>query len=170
MKVRADSPVGRAVVKMATNPAFAKVGPSIVPRLDRWVHRLTGGRTTMSAGMVPILLLTTTGSRSGEARTAPLACVPDGEGFFVVGSNFGRERHPAWTANLIAEPRAAVSFDGTDREVVAHLLSSEEKDAAWPRLLAAWPAYDSYAERSGRDLRVFRLDPAAADSPGAGPR
>lgn len=169
MKVRADGPVGRAVVRMATNPAFARVGPSIVPRLDRWVHRLTGGRTTMSAGMVPTLLLTTTGSRSGQPRTAPLACVPDGDGFYVVGSNFGRERHPAWTANLLADPRASVSFDGVDREVVAHLLSPKEKDEAWPRLLAAWPAYDSYAERSGRDLRVFRLDPAP-DSPGTGRR
>jgi deazaflavin-dependent oxidoreductase (nitroreductase family) len=162
---------------MATNPAFARVAPSVVPRLDRWVHRLTGGRTTMSAGMVPTLLLTTTGAQSGRARTVPLACLPDDGSFYVVGSNFGRERHPAWTANLLAEPRASLSFAGTDHDVTAHLLSTDEKAAAWPRLLAAWPAYDDYAERSGRDLRVFRLDPVdasgeppAADSPRAGRR
>lgn len=156
------------MVRMATNPAFAKVAPSVVPRLDRWVHRLTGGRTTMSAGMVPTLLLTTTGSQSGRPRTAPLACMPDGDAVYVVGSNFGRERHPAWSTNLIAHPRASVSFAGAERAVVAHLLSPEEKAATWPRLLQAWPAYDSYAERSGRDLRVFRLDPDPVSAPADG--
>ena len=168
MKVRADSLVGRVVVGMATSPAFARVAPSVVPRLDRWVHRLTGGRTTMSAGMVPTLLITTTGSRSGRPRTAPLACLPDGEAVYVVGSNFGRERHPAWSTNLLARPRASIAVAGVERDVVAHLLSAEEKAAIWPRLLQAWPAYDSYAERSGRDLRVFRLDPAPVDARPAG--
>jgi deazaflavin-dependent oxidoreductase (nitroreductase family) len=158
MKVHADSPVGRAVIKMAASPSFARVAPSVVPRLDRLVHRLTGGRTTMSAGMVPTVILTTTGSRSGEPRTVPLACVPEGDVLYVVGSNFGRAHHPAWSTNLIHTPQAKASFVGDDYDVVAHLLSPEDKAEMWPRLIDAWPAYDNYVERSGRDLRVFRLD------------
>ena len=143
---------------MAASPSFARVAPSVVPRLDRLVHRLTGGRTTMSAGMVPTVILTTTGSRSGEPRTVPLACVPEGDVLYVVGSNFGRANHPAWSTNLIRTPQAKASFVGDDYNVVAHLLSPKDKAEMWPRLIDAWPAYDNYVERSGRDLRVFRLD------------
>lgn len=164
MKVSPDSTLGRAVIAAAASPAFAKVAPAVVPRLDRLVHRMTGGRTTMSAGMVPTVLLTTTGSRSGEPRTVPLACVPEGDVLYVVGSNYGRPQHPAWTTNLLRRPRARASFGGEDFEVDAHLLTSEDKAATWPRLVAAWPAYDGYVERSGRDLRVFRLD--RVSSPG----
>jgi deazaflavin-dependent oxidoreductase (nitroreductase family) len=158
MKVSQDSRLGRAVIRMAAGPGFARIAPPLVPRLDRLVHRLTGGRTTMSAGMVPTVMLTTTGSRSGQPRTVPLGCLPEGDALYVVGSNFGRERHPAWSANLLATPQARVSFGGDDFDVVGHLLTREEKADVWPRLLAAWPAYDAYVERSGRDLRVFRLD------------
>lgn len=159
MKVSQDSLVGRTVLRMAASPSFARVAPSVVPRLDRLVHRVTGGRTTMSAGMVPTVVLTTTGARSGEPRTVPLACVPDGDDLYVVGSNYGRDRHPAWSANLIAAPRARASFDSREYDVEAYLLTPDEKADAWPRLVQAWPAYDTYVERSGRDLRVFRLSP-----------
>ncbi len=156
-------------MKMAASPGFAKVAPSVVPRLDRLVHRLTGGRTTMSAGMVPTVILTTTGSRSGEPRTVPLACMPDDGALYVVGSNFGREHHPAWSTNLVKAPHARASFEGEDYDVVAHLLSAHDKAEIWPRLIDAWPAYDNYVERSGRDLRVFRLDRAAGDVPSGAP-
>ena len=160
MKVSQDGVVGRSVMRMASSPAFARVAPAVVPRLDRLVHKLTGGRTTMSADMVPTVILTTTGSRSGEPRVVPLACVPDGDDLYVVGSNYGREKHPAWTANLMATPRARASFGGRDYDVDAHLLTAGEKAEAWPQLIAAWPVYDDDTERSGRDLRVFRLTPA----------
>lgn len=149
--------MGRAVLRLAASPWFARVAPSVVPRFDRFVHRVTGGRTTLSAGMVPTVLLTTTGARSGQPRTVPLACVPDGDDLYVVGSNFGRERHPAWSANLIAHPRARASFAGREFEVDAHRLAPHEQAEMWPRLVEVWPAYDVYAQRSGRDLRTFRL-------------
>ena len=157
MRMSQQSLVGRAVVKLAASPSFARVAPSVVPRFDRFMHRMTGGRTTLSAGMVPTVLLTTIGARSGEPRTVPLACVPDGDDLYVVGSNFGRERHPAWTANLLARPRAQASFGGLEFAVDSLLLAPDERNEMWPRLLEVWPAYDTYAERSGRDLRVFRL-------------
>ena len=160
MRVGLDSPLGKAVVKMAGSKTFMRVGPKVVPHVDRILHKVSGGRIVMSAGMLPSLVLTTTGAKSGQRRTTPLATKPEGDGWYVVGSNFGRDNHPAWTANLIANPDdVEVSFQGKTTQVHAHLLTAEEKTELWPRLVKFWPNYDVYVERSGRDLRVFRLDP-----------
>src|SRR4051794_13181773 len=160
MSQNADSSWGRIVQRVAGSRAFARIAPHVVPHLDRLVHRLTGGKRLMSEGMVPTLMLTTTGRKTGELRVAPLACVPEPTGtFLVVGSNFGQAQHPAWTANLLADPRASISWQGEDVPVDAHLLDPDEKAAAWPSLLDVWPTYDRYVERSGRNLRVFRLTP-----------
>lgn len=156
-----NSAMGRAVRRVATSKAFRKVGPVVVPPVDRVLHRITRGKLSLSGAIVPSLVLTTTGRKSGLPRESPLACVPDETGgWYVVGSNFGRESHPAWTGNLLAEPRATVVQHGTTTPVVAELLDDDAKAAIWPRLTAVWPAFDDYVESSGRNLRVFHLVPA----------
>lgn len=146
--------------RVAAAPWFAKVGPRLVPPLDRALHRLSGGRFLLGQSLVPSLLLTTTGALSGEPRQAPLACMPLEEGgWIVVGSNFGREKHPAWTGNLLKNPAAEVSFRGRRVPVTARLLEGEERTEIWPRLLKVWPVYDRYVQRVDRELRVFRLTP-----------
>jgi deazaflavin-dependent oxidoreductase (nitroreductase family) len=157
--VRVEGPIGRMVQKMAGSSWFSRVAPPIITPLDRLVHRLTGGRRMMSRGLVPTLMLTTTGAKTGQPRTVPLACLPDGDGFYLIGSNFGRQHHPAWSGNLLKTPRAEVSFEGRDFPVEARLLSDDEKAEVWPTILKMWPTYDRYVERSGRNLRVFRLEP-----------
>lgn len=155
----ASHPVSRATRRVATSKAFRAVAPKVVPPLDRAVHHLTRGRFSLSQALVPSLVLHTTGRRSGLPRETPLACVPDGDrGWYVVGSNFGRPDHPAWTANLLANPDARVDHRGGTFPVRAVLLDDDEKAAVWPELLAIWPAYDDYVEASGRNLRVFRLE------------
>ena len=152
--------IGTATQRMASTPWFAVVAPTVVPPVDRALHRLTGGRFIVGRLLVPSLVLTTTGRRSGEPRDAPLACMPADGGWYVVGSNFGRTHHPAWTGNLIATPEATVSFKGQTTEVVACQLSDERRVEVWPRLVAIWPVYDTYVARAGRELRVFHLTPA----------
>jgi deazaflavin-dependent oxidoreductase (nitroreductase family) len=159
MPVDMDSRLGKIVVKASGTKTFMFIGPKIVPRVDRALHRLSGGRFISSGGMLPSLVLTTTGAKTGQRRTTPLATKPEDGSWFVVGSNFGREKHPAWTANLIAQPDAEISFQARDISVRAHLLDAAEKDAFLPELIKFWPNYAVYTERSGRDLRVFRLDP-----------
>jgi deazaflavin-dependent oxidoreductase (nitroreductase family) len=154
-----DSRFGQLVVKVAGSKLFMQIGPKIVPRLDRLLHRISGGRFISSGGLLPSLVLTTTGAKSGLKRTSPLATKPDGDGWYVVGSNFGRDNHPSWTANLIANPEADVSFKAKNTPVRAHLLTDDEKKTLWPTLVKFYPNFDVYTERSGRDLRVFRLDP-----------
>jgi deazaflavin-dependent oxidoreductase (nitroreductase family) len=152
--------VGRVTQWVAASSGFRAVGPRVVPRLDRLLSRLTGGRVVLSGALVPSLVLETTGAKTGRPRTTPLACLPLDDGsFLVVGSNFGRDHHPAWTANLAANPDATVTYRGRRIPVTATLLDAEAKAAVWSRLAAVWPNYDRYTEVSGRDLRVFRLVP-----------
>lgn len=156
--VRLDSWLGLLVQRGAQSSSFSPIALKLAPRVDSAVSRLSGGRFTLSSLVVPTLLLTTTGAKTGLPRTTPLATLPDGdEAFFVVGSNFGTERHPAWSGNLIKTPRATVTHRGRTLEVEANLLSDQEKAAVWPRLTAIWPTYDTYVAKTDRNLRVFRL-------------
>lgn len=114
----------RVVQKVSSTRGFAKVAPYVIPALDRAVHRLTRGKVLLSAQMLPGIVLTSTGARSGLARRAPLACMPEegGRSWILVGSNFGRPGHPAWTHNLLARPEARISWKGEDIPVTARLL------------------------------------------------
>jgi F420H(2)-dependent quinone reductase len=140
---------------------FPPIGKRIFPRLDRLVYRLTGGRM-MSVGpvLIPTLLLTTTGHRSGKAGTTPLFFVRDGESIVVAGSNFGLPAHPVWAENLLRNPEATVQIGQQSRRYTARLANETEAARAWPRLVESWPAYERYRERSGRDIRIFVLTPA----------
>ena len=160
MSPQVTSPVGRVVQKVAGSAAFAKVAPHVIPPIDRFLNKVSGGRILMSQGLLPSLVLITTGAKSGEERRAPLATMPNDDGsFLVVGSNFGREKHPAWTGNLIKTPEAKIIYRGREIPVTARQLSDEEKAEQWPMLTTMWPTFDRYVERSGRNLRVFRLTP-----------
>ena len=151
---------GRAMSMLSSTRAFAKVAPPIVTNLDRAVYRLSGGRWVLTGNkkVLPILMLITVGAKTGEERRVPLATIPDGDVLYLVGSNFGREKHPAWTGNLIKTPAATVTYEKETFPVTAALLGADEKAEVWPKLLALWPNYDGYQERSGRDIRVFRLE------------
>ncbi|MGW6543900.1 nitroreductase family deazaflavin-dependent oxidoreductase [Streptomyces massasporeus] len=149
----------RVVQKVSSTRGFARVAPHVVPALDRAVHRLTGGKVLLSAQLLPGVVLTSTGARSGLPRRTPLACMPedDGRGWILVGSNFGRPGHPAWSHNLLAHPDAEISWRGRDVPVTARLLAGEERAAAWQALLRFWPPYAAYQARVEREIRVFRL-------------
>jgi deazaflavin-dependent oxidoreductase (nitroreductase family) len=152
--------LARLMHRAGSNKRFLRIAPRIMPRVDRAVSRLTRGRMVPSDLLVPTLMLTHTGAKSGLERKTPLATLADEGGWYVTGSNYGGEKHPAWSGNLMADPRAVVTFRGRTTPVVAHLLTEEEKAAVWPKLLTVWPIYDTYVERSGRSLRVFRLEPS----------
>jgi deazaflavin-dependent oxidoreductase (nitroreductase family) len=134
-------------------------GRALVP-VDRWLHRVTGGRVSfMRIFGVPGLLLTTTGAKSGLPRQVPLLYAPHEGGFIVTASNWGRPHHPAWSGNLLAHPRATVQIGRRVVEVTAQLAEGELRDQLWVVVTRVWPAYDTYEARSGRDIRVFRLAP-----------
>jgi deazaflavin-dependent oxidoreductase (nitroreductase family) len=148
------------VQKVSSTRGFAKVAPHVIPVMDKVVHRLSGGKVLLSAQMLPGVVLTAVGAKSGLPRRTPLACMPeDGGTFVLVGSNFGRTDHPAWTANLLRHPEAEVSWKGRDIPVTAELLVGDARAVAWKELLRFWPPYAAYAARIEREIRLFRLTP-----------
>lgn len=153
-------PIGlRVMQKVSSTRTFAKVAPHFVPAMDRAVHRLTRGKVMLSARMLPGVVLTAKGAKSGQPRVTPLACMPEPDAgtWVLVGSNFGRPGHPAWTANLLAHPDAEVSWRGESFPVRARLLTGEERAEAWRAVLAFWPPYATYQARIEREIRLFRL-------------
>ncbi|GHJ09564.1 hypothetical protein TPA0907_39310 [Micromonospora humidisoli] len=130
---------------------------------DRLVGRLTRGRV-VALGLVPSLIITTTGHRSGLPRSNPLLYVPDGDGFVVIGSNWGQPRQPGWVLNLLARPQAEVAVKGRRLAVRADLAAGAERDRLWQLLVTEWPAYRTYVQRAGgREIHIFRLAPTGPD-------
>ncbi|MER7927768.1 nitroreductase family deazaflavin-dependent oxidoreductase [Streptomyces sp. NPDC096057] len=155
----------RAVQKVSSTRAFARIAPHVIPAMDRTVHRLTRGKVLLSAQMLPGVILTSTGARSGQPRRSPLACMPEAGGWVLIGSNFGRTGHPAWTHNLIAHPDAEISWKGEEIPVTARLLEGEERAAVWKAALAFWPPYATYQQRIEREIRLFRITRRAGGGP-----
>lgn len=138
---------------------FAALGRRLVP-LDHAIQRLTRGRlTVVGRHGLPPMLLTTIGRRTGQKRTVPLIYAEHDGGFVVTASNWGRPHHPAWSGNLLAHPDATVAIAGRTFRVRARLVEGDERRELWALITRTWPAYDTYAARSGRDIRVFVLQP-----------
>jgi deazaflavin-dependent oxidoreductase (nitroreductase family) len=156
-------PIRRFVDWLSGTTVFVAVAPRIVPRVDRLLFRVTGGRFMTAQARMAGLMLTTTGRRSGQPRETPLGCLLDDDGaFLVVGSNFGLEHHPEWTTNLLANPQATVGYRRRTIPVVAAMLDDAQRAEIWDRLVDEFPNFDEYQDRAGRTLRVFRLTPVAA--------
>ena len=140
---------------------FRAIGPRVIPPLHRAINRITGGRTLLDSPAQPLLILTSKGARTGRRRETPLAAVRLEKGrFLVVGSNFARERHPAWSANLIANPDAEVLFRGRRTPVRARRLEGAERERRWQTAVAWYPHWSDYEAMTERELRVFELVPA----------
>jgi deazaflavin-dependent oxidoreductase (nitroreductase family) len=131
-----------------------------MPPLENAMTFVSRGRVPLSGLLVPSLVLHTVGAKSGIERDTPLMYCPEPNGcILVTGSNFARDTHPAWTANLMANPDAAVSLKGRRIRVHATLITEAERDAVWAWIEDQWPHYRDYEVASGRVLRIFRLAP-----------
>ena len=128
--------------------------------LNVWLYRLSGGRMMGRMGDAPILLLTTTGRRSGRERTTPVLYLGDGDRLVIVASLAGAARHPAWFLNLKANPRVKLQVRSRRFAATARRASVEEKAQLWPRLGAMYPAYEDYQNRTTRDIPVVIVTPA----------
>ena len=133
----------------------------LVSVVHMWLYRVTRGRIGHKAAGLASLLLTTTGRRSGAARTVALTYVPDGRDFVVVASNGGADHHPAWWLNLSARPEATVQVGAELVPIVAHAAGPEERGRLWPLLTAANPFYTRYEELTDRAIPVVVLRPRA---------
>ena len=145
-------------VWITTNRVVTWIIRHIASRLDPWLFKATNGRfTSMGAPSMPMLTMTATGRRSGQARAVHLACLEDGGSYLVVASAMGQQQHPGWRYNIEANPRVEVQLPGESFVARAQLLSDTEKGAIWDEVREIIPQMDVYEKRTNRNIRVFRL-------------
>jgi deazaflavin-dependent oxidoreductase (nitroreductase family) len=133
--------------------------------IDRFALRLTGGRATFTAAAagLPIIVLETTGARTGLRRVATVVGIPVGVRLAVLAGNFGQSRPPAWARNLEVHPEARVVIDSKATDVVARSVEEHERATVLAAANAVCPMYDAYlARRHGPPVPLFFLDPVAA--------
>jgi F420H(2)-dependent quinone reductase len=134
-------------------------GLRLTGKLNVPVYRITGGRVGGKVGKAPVLLLTTTGRRSGEVRTAPVVYLDCGEAVSLIDTNAGNERLPAWSLNLKADPEAVVEIGRKSRTVTARIAEGEEREELWRRHNAQYAGFDDYVEKLRRTPSVWVLEP-----------
>ena len=153
---------------MGRHEWFANAFKRVAPPVDRFLGKATGGRVFLLTGTgLPTLLLTTTGRKSGQPRTVPLLYARHEGALLVVGSNWGQEHHPAWALNLLAEPGGDGRGPWQVRAVHARVIEGDEREVVWDIVTKYWPGYENYAERSGRHINIFALQPVKRTTTGA---
>jgi deazaflavin-dependent oxidoreductase (nitroreductase family) len=144
---------------MRTRFAHRVFLPHMAP-VQMWLYRRTGGRFQLSALLLPSLVLVSTGAKSGLRRETPLMCLPRRDGsYLVAGSNWGQEHHPAWTANLLANPDVEIVVSRRTIPVRARLVEGDERERAWTEIEAQFPRYREYETQAQRRIRIFSLQP-----------
>jgi len=139
---------------------FAALVRTLGAPLDRALYRASAGRLAITGpALFPVLLLTTTGRRTGRPRTTPVIYHRDGRRLVVSSSSFGQCRPAAWPLNLLARPRAVVELGDATASYDARPATPDEVARYWPALVALWPAHATYRRRSGR-RQMFVLEPA----------
>jgi deazaflavin-dependent oxidoreductase (nitroreductase family) len=107
-----------------------------------------------------LLLLTTTGRRTGEPRTTPMMFHRDGDRVLVIASNIGAPRHPDWYLNLVAHPEVTVEVgdeSGAARPALARTLEGDERTPVWEMLKAAYPFFAEHEAATTRTIPVVEL-------------
>jgi deazaflavin-dependent oxidoreductase (nitroreductase family) len=123
------------------------------------VIRRSGGKVGGRFRGAPVLLLTTTGRKSGRPRTTPLLYLRDGDDIAVVASYGGDDRFPAWYHNLVANPEVSAEVDGRQLQLRASVADAATKARLWPELLKMYASYESYQQKTDREIPVVLLSP-----------
>jgi deazaflavin-dependent oxidoreductase (nitroreductase family) len=139
--------------------AMGATGLRWTGKLNVPLYRVSGGRLMGKVNRAPVLLLTTTGRKSGQKRTAPVVYLADGENLVVIGSNAGHSRTPAWSLNLKADPEAEVEVGRERHRVRARIAEGEERTDLWRRHNEQYSGFDEYEARTDRNIAVFVLEP-----------
>ena len=135
-----------------------------ITALHRRLYRWTGGIIGGDAGGLATLLLTTTGRKTGLARTVPLPYFAHGDAVLVVASFSGGPKNPAWYDNLVAHPEVHVQIRRRRFDAVARPAGPDERPALWASIVAQAPMYADYQRLAPREIPVVVLSPASPTS------
>ncbi len=146
---------------------------NLLTRTHAAIIRLSGGRIRRSflfTGGMPVLVITTTGRKSGQPRPTPLGYLAYGDAFAVLASNAGSDRTPAWWLNLQANPQADILIQGERRTVRARQADEAEDDTLWRTFARLNPGFDEYRNLTARRIPVVILEPWESPVDGLGDR
>ena len=143
-----------------TEVAIANPLIKLMSRLNTWAYRATAGRLGGKfRGGAPVMLVTTIGRKTGARHTTPLLYLRDGDRVVTVASKGGMDHHPLWYGNMVANPDVDVQIGSDVTAMRASTASETEKAALWPRLVAMYPDYAQYQQRTARNIPVVILAP-----------
>ena len=131
----------------------------IAVRIHKTIYRLTGGRVGASIGGMRMLILATTGRRSGKAHQVLLGYMIDGDSYVVIASYGGSARDPDWYLNLVSEPHVFVQVKGHRIAVNAQMAEGVDRERLWAQLVAKAPLYQKYQDRTTRQIPMVLLTP-----------
>ena len=143
---------------MSQEPAKPAVDLSLLGEEHVRVYRETNGERGYIWNGAPILLLTTTGRQSGEARTIPIIFSRYGDSYVIMGSRGGSPTHPAWYLNILANPQVELQVKADKFAAVARTAESPEREAIWKEALKVWPRYEDYQSRTTRQIPVVVIE------------
>ncbi len=156
------NPLQKSLRRFAASRPGAWLFAGILHHIDEPVYRLSRGRHTFASLLsgLPVVMLTTTGARSGVRRSAPVLGVPTEYGLVVIASSWGQERHPAWYYNLRANPEGEVSVDRTTQRFRATEAQGDQRERIWQQAVRIYPGWSTYERRAPhRRIPVLVLDP-----------
>ena len=139
------------------HPSGFHIAMKILGTLHRGLYRASGGKLGKTFFGTPVLLLTTTGRRTGRPRTWPLTYLSEGENLIVIASNGGQPNHPAWYLNLWAKPRVSVQLGQRNYKMIAQIPEGDERARLWSRVVEEYPAYAEYQRKTDRQIPVVVL-------------
>ena len=132
----------------------------LVTGIHRAVFTASGGRVGGRVMRMPVVMLTTTGRKSGKRRTTMLTSpVQEGDNVVLVASYGGDDRHPTWYLNLRDHPDVEVTMHGRHRTMRARVASPDERSELWPRIVDVYNDYGNYQKRTTREIPVVILEP-----------
>jgi deazaflavin-dependent oxidoreductase (nitroreductase family) len=123
--------------------------------------RANGGETSGPFAGAPLLLLNSTGAKSGEVRTSPVVHTRDGERYIIIASKAGADTNPSWYHNLVANPRATIEVGADTIPVEATVAEGDERTRLYDAQAALMPNFSEYAEKTTRVIPVLILTPVA---------
>lgn len=129
--------------------------------LISFLYTSTGGRIGGKMNGGEVLLLTTTGRKSGKKRTVPLIYIMDGPAYVITASAGGSDKNPGWFFNIRSNPKATIQVKDQRLAVVGEVAGPEKRSELWAELVAAMPFYGNYQKRTSREIPMVILRPAS---------
>ena len=124
-----------------------------------FLYNVSGGRIGGKMGRVPVLLLTTTGRKTGKQRTLPLVYIMDDSDYVITASAGGADKHPGWFFNIRSNPQATIQVKDKHIQVMAEIAEPEKKSELWSRLVEVAPNFAGYEKRTSREIPMVILHP-----------